>query len=76
MSLRTPCGGCGWADLGDPVGHRAHQRSCDALDHAARSGRCKCGAPLDATVHHDDTSDGRTTCADCCPTCNTEENPT
>lgn len=43
---------------------------------SARSGRCKCGAPLDTTVHHDDTSDGHSTCADCCPTCNTEENPT
>lgn len=53
--------------------------ACDLLqanDHAARSGRCECGAPLDATVHHDDTSDGHQTCVDCCQTCNTQETPT
>ena len=40
--------------------------------------QCPCGRPLDPTVHHDDTPDGRQLCERCCPTCitttNTKEN--
>jgi len=38
-------------------------------DREERPAQCPCGRPLDPTVHHDDTPDGRQLCEQCCPTC-------
>ena len=40
-----------------------------AVPAVADTERCPCGRPLDPTVHHDDTPDGRQLCEQCCPTC-------
>ena len=49
-----------------------------AVPAVADTERCPCGRPLDPTVFHDDTPDGRQLSVRCCPTStpttNTKEN--
>lgn len=58
----------------DPVWKRRlprsqKRRAMTAVPAVANTEQCPCGRPLDPTVHHDDTPDGRQLCEQCCPTC-------